>query len=234
MTRLYRLTLLFSILFAFFLTAPALLSRQFGPYSLMKNGDVLDLLTPLILIPIYWLLFELSPETRPDRREIIVFLALAALWAMGHGMHLAANSIGHLLEGMEDSDVYTLTFFYDEELSHYLWHLGIVGLSVLLLFRQWRHPFANRNGGHALGILAGIIYGLTFFLVIVEGGTAVLGIIFAVLVTVFVLVRGQQELKHQPLLLFFFVSCLVTLLVIGGWAVYWGGLPEFSEVGIVN
>ncbi len=59
-------------------------------------------------------------------------------------MHLAANSISHLMEEMKHSDAYTLTHFYDEVLSHSLWHVGIVGLSALLLYRQWRNPFPGR------------------------------------------------------------------------------------------
>lgn len=57
MQRLARLTLIFAILFAVFIIAPAFLNGQFAPYPLLKSGDVLDLLTPLVLIPLYWLLF---------------------------------------------------------------------------------------------------------------------------------------------------------------------------------
>jgi hypothetical protein len=56
--RLSRLTLVFSITFAVLIISPAFLNRQFGPYPLMKTGDVIDLFTPLILIPLYWLLFS--------------------------------------------------------------------------------------------------------------------------------------------------------------------------------
>jgi hypothetical protein len=240
MSRLYRLLLVFAVLFTVLLMAPAFFNAPFGPYPLMKLGEILDLLTPLILIPIYWLLMELRPETPPSRGENILFLLLAVLWVDGHGMHLAANSIGHLLKDLAGSDVYTLTDFYDEVLSHYLWHLSVVALAVLLLYRQWRHPFSEENKGLALGIIAGIIYGFVYFTIIVEAQTAPLGVPFALLVPVFALVWGRKEFKRQPLLVFFTIACLVALGFFVGWAIYWRDLPEllpeFSHpvVGIID
>ena len=56
MSRLSRLILVFSVLFAVFFMGPPLPGVQFGPYPLMKVAELFDLLTPLILIPLYWLL----------------------------------------------------------------------------------------------------------------------------------------------------------------------------------
>ena len=74
MNRLSRLTLVFSITFAVLIISPAFLNKQFGPYPLMKTGDVIDLFTPLILIPLYWILFQVSREKTPGPGETIVFL----------------------------------------------------------------------------------------------------------------------------------------------------------------
>jgi len=223
----------FSVAFAVFFVGPPVLGGQFGPYPLMKLGDVFDLLTPLVLIPLYWLLFQVGQEKRPSLREGVAFMVLAALWVEGQGMHLAANSIGHLLEEMADSDAAILTALYDEVLSHYLWHLGIVGLSALLLIRQWQNPFTGERSSLGLLLLAGIIHGLTFFVVVVEGGTALLGIPFAIIVILAGLVWGRAKLPEQPLLLFFLVSYVVAMLFFAGWGLYWGGLPEFSELGLI-
>ncbi len=54
-----RLILIFALAFAILIITPAFLSQQFAPYPLMKTGDVTDVLTPVILIPLYWLLFRL-------------------------------------------------------------------------------------------------------------------------------------------------------------------------------
>ena len=149
-------------------------------------------------------------------------------------MHLAANSISHLMEEMKHSDAYMLTHFYDETLSHYLWHVGIVGLSALLLYRQWRNPFPGTGATMRLTSAAGAIYGATFFGVIVEAGTAPLGIPFAVLVGIFGLAAGRRQWKSQPILTFFLVRSLVSLVLFAAWAIYWGGLPQFSEVGLIK
>lgn len=234
MQRLARLTLIFAILFAVFIVGPALLSKQFAPYPLIKNGDVLDLFTPLVLIPLYWLLFQINSDHPPSQKEILVFLVLAALWVEGQGMHLVANSIGHLAQALAGSDVETLTHFYDEVLSHYLWHLGLVGLSALLIYRQWKNPFVDQRSGLGFEIAAGIIHGFNYFLTIVEAATTPLGVPFAIAVVLFTLVWGRQRLRQQPVLAFFFVAYLVACLFFLGWGLYWGGLPEFSKVGIID
>ena len=214
--------------------APPLLNKQLSCYPLMKAGDVFDILTPLILIPIYWLLFRLDKNKTPGLAGTLIFLLFAALWVEGQGMHLAANSIHHLLEGMESSDAYKLTYFYDEVLSHYMWHFGIFGLSTLVLLRQMRNPFAEKQPISWMTILAGIIHGFTIFVIVVEAGTAFLGVTYVIVVALYGLIWGWKRFRYQPLLLFFFITCLVAVLFFVGWGIYWGGLPEFSEVGIID
>ena len=233
MKRLSGQILLFSILFAVFIMGPAVLGSPFGPYPLMKMGDFVDLFTPLVLIPLYWVLFRLSPEEPPGSRETLLFLVLAAFWVIGQGMHLAANSIGHLLEHLKGTDIHTLTTFYDEVLSHYLWHFGMVGLSALLLYRQWRHPFAGEPAGQGLVTAAGVIHGFTYFTMIVEARTVPMGVPFAVVVAILTLIWGRKKLRQRPLLAFFTVAFVVATVFFAGWAIYWGGLPEFSAVGII-
>ena len=112
-----RLILVFSVTFTFFLIMPTFLKAKFEAFPLMEWADVFDLLTPLVLLPLHWLLFTECCQKTPSRRENLIFVCLSGLWAMGQGMHLAANSIGHLLT--KGNDVYTLTYFYDEVLNMY-------------------------------------------------------------------------------------------------------------------
>ncbi len=234
MQRLARLILIFVLLYAVFIIAPAFLSSQFAPYPLMKNGDVLDLLTPLVLIPLYWLLFQIRRESQPSQKETLIFLVLAALWVEGQGMHLVGNSIGHLTSAASDSEVISLTHFYDEILSHYCWHLGVVGLSALLMYRQWQNPFLNQRSPLRLEIGAGIIHGFTYFVDVIESATTALGVPFAMGVVIWAGMRGRKHLRQQPILAFFFVAYLVASLFFLGWGLYWGGFPEFSKVGIID
>ncbi|MCJ7701804.1 MAG: hypothetical protein MUO62_09490, partial [Anaerolineales bacterium] len=190
--------------------------------------------TPLALIPIYWVLFQIRHDKKPDQGETLAFLILVSLWIEGQGMHLAANAIGHLTKGMEGSDIETLTHFLDEVLSHYIWHLGLVGLSALLIYRPWKNPFEGERSGLGFAITAGIIHGFNYFLTIVEAATTPLGVPFALLVVIATLIWGRKNLRQQPILIFFFVAYLVATLFFLGWGLYWGGFPEFSQVGIID
>ena len=233
MQRLPVLILAFSIAFLAFFFGPPLLGKPFSPYPLMKIADVFDIFTPLVLLPLYWLLYRLGQKEPLKLSGIIAFFVFAAFWAEGQGMHLSANSINHLLKGMESSDIYKLTYFYDEVLGHYLWHLGVIGLSAIIIFRQWRYPFIGEKAPLWPLILAGVIHGFSFFSIVLEGGTAPLGITFSMLVILFGLIWGRNSMRQQPLLMFFFISYAVTIILFIGWGLYWRGLPQFSEVGII-
>jgi hypothetical protein len=223
-----RRILIFTIAYAVLIISPALLSQQFGPYPLMKTGDVTDILTPLVLIPLYWMLFWL--DRPPTLRETIIFLVLAALWSEGQGMHLGANSIGHLLENAKDTDAFTLTHFYDEVLSHYLWHIGVFSLTALLIWRQWRTPFIGTSASLRTEIACGLLLGLVYFITVDEAGTALLGIPFAI-VMVIIGWMGRNQLRQQPVTAFFFVAHALALILFVIWFLKWGGLPQFSELG---
>jgi hypothetical protein len=235
MARLTTLVAVFSVAFAVLFTGPAFLSGTFPGMTLMKNGDVLDLLTPLVLIPLYWLL--LLPWSSPTihARQAVAFAILAALWVEGQGMHLSANSIGHLLDSQTTPEAYRLTYFYDEVLSHFIWHLGIIGLSLLLVVRQRGLPPAEAGLRAWPFLLTGFLHGFVLFTLFIEGGTAVLGVPYAVGLSLFFFVtRARALLAQKPVWLFLAAASLTALILFAGWAAYWGGLPQFSQVGIIE
>ena len=240
MKQLSFLTLLFSVLFAVFLLLLIFFRTPFPLYPLMSYQDVFDLLTPLVLIPIYWFLFKYAASEESRRTEEVAFMVLAAVWVLGHGMHLAANSVNNLAEGfakiqlidITGTDIYTLTYFLDEHLSHYLWHLGILGLAALLIYREWRRPAGVTTTWWA-AILAGLIYGFTSFCIFLEGQTVPLGLPFTIVIVLLALIWGRHKLAQRPVLSFFFIACLVAAALFIGWGLYWGGFPQFSEVGLI-
>lgn len=224
-----RLILSFAAAFAALIILPALLGSPFPPYELMHWADVLDLLTPLILIPLYWLLFRSSTGLLPGRALVIGFLVLAGLWVEGQGMHLAANSISNLLGGGA-TDVHDLVHFYDETLSHYLWHVGIVGLSVVLVLAV---KSERQQVAWTPVVLAAVLYGVTYFLAINEGGTVPFGLPAAVLLVLWLAILKRRLALGHNLVAFFLIGHALALLLFLGWFVYWGGFPEFSEVGLI-
>jgi hypothetical protein len=240
MKQLSFLILIFAVLFAIFFLLLILFRIPFGLYPLMSYQDAIDILTPLVLIPIYWLLFRNSAIGGTRRLDEIAFMILAALWVLGHGMHLAANSIDNLVENLAKNqqlditatDIYTLIYFFDEKLSHYLWYSGILGLAALLSYREWKHP-VNIPTIWWVVILAGLIHGFTIFSVFLEGQAVLLGLPFTTIFTLIVLFWGRNKLSNRPLLTFFFITCLLAVGLFAGWGLYWGGFPEFSEVGLI-
>jgi hypothetical protein len=232
MTTKSSLILVFAIAFAFFILAPAFLGRPLPAYPLMHWADVLDILTPLILIPLYWLLFTDSGRRARSRGLVITFLVLAALWTEGQGMHLSANSISNLLGG-GSTDVHGLVHFYDEVLSHYMWHIAIVGLSVVLLVGRGEGGAAAVPARWGIVIPSAILYGFTFFAAVDEGTTIPFGLPAAVLIVLGLWLRRRRELRSDNLTAFFFYGYVIALLLLAGWFAYWGGFPEFSETGFI-
>lgn len=240
MKRLSLVTLVFALLSAVFFLVLVFFRTPFALYPLISNQDALDILTPLVLIPLYWLLFKVGTNREPSRLEEVAFMILAALWALGHGMHLAANSINNLIEGLSKTqviditgtDIYALTYFLDEHLSHYAWHTGILGLTALLIYREWRAPARIATVWWAT-LLGGLVYGFTYFSIVLEGQTVPLGLPFAVVISLLGLFWARRKLTQRPLLAFFLVALVVATLLFAGWRLYWGGLPQFSEAGLL-
>jgi len=233
-----RITLIFALAFAAVIIGPPELGRgQFGPDPDMKWQDVLDLATPIVMLPAYWLLIR-QPGWAPDldRSELVLFLGLGAVWAEAQGMHLAANSIDNLVAGQTAAPAVPLIHMFDEIVSHYLWLLAIVGLAALAYVRERRHPLLvgpADPAGLVVEAIAGLIYGFTFFDVVVEGGTGAFGIPTAAALTIIPLLVSRGRLRREPVGAFVFVGHLSAIVLFAAWWVYWGGqLPQFTEVGL--
>jgi hypothetical protein len=82
-------------------------------------------------------------------------------------------------------------------------------------------------------MLGGIIYGLSYSLMFLEGEDVFLGLPFALLVVLVSLIWGRRRLAVQPVLAFFFTSCLAASVVFLGWLLYWGSFIPPSGAGII-
>lgn len=239
MKRLSLLTLLFALISVVFFLLLIFFRVPFNLYPLMSWQDAIDLLTPLVLIPFYWVLFKVSSTNGPKPVSEIWFMVLASLWVLGQGMHLAANSVNNLSEALAkqglnilETDIYTLTYFLDEHLSHFIWHIGYLGLAGLLVWHEWRSPAGYSTTWWA-AITGGVIYGFNTFCIILEGQTVPLGLPFTVIFSIFALAIGMKKFTFRPLLAFFFISFSLAALLFIGWWLYFGGFPQFSEVGLI-
>jgi hypothetical protein len=228
--------LAYAVALAAFLLVPPFLKASVGPPQAFTLQEAADLLTPLVVIPLAWLVFDLSGGL--GRRGIAAFLVIVALWVEGQGIHLAANAIGDAFPHDGAQAFYAtvpgdLDLWLDETLSHWMWHVAWVALSVLVLAAATRAgaPLVGRASLRAA--VAGLVHGATFFLVSVEGVTTLVGIPASALILAWSLLEARHGRARQPVVTFFLVAMIVTLLGYLGWAAlnHWT-LPEFSKVGL--
>jgi hypothetical protein len=180
-------------------------------------GDWVDLFTPFAVVGAAALVLGRGVPAL----ALVVAIVGAILYVDGHGIHLAANSIGH-----EDltGDAKDVTHFWDEEWGHFEWHLGLfVLIGSFCLAERQRPVRLDRR----LAVLAALLLGWTFFTSTVEGGTWWLE--FAA-TAVFV---PWALSARRPLLTACAGAFALCALLIGIWAVWHGGVPQFSEVDLL-
>ena len=141
-----------------------------------------------------------------------VFGAGAVVYAQGHGIHLAANSIGNELG---HAPVITL---WDEHVGHYLWYLGLALLVASLVIGV--RLLDVRPWGWGLALLVA----LTLTTNAIEGQSVPLS---AALALAFV-VRGRH------LVVRWLYAFHLTMLI--AWVAYWWATegrwsPEFTQLG---
>jgi hypothetical protein len=85
-----------------------------------RVADWVDLAAPfLVLVPALLALVA----AQADRTTYAVFVAGALLYTSGHGVHLAANSIGNVAPG-------PTAHFWDETAGHVIWYAGVAVVVV--------------------------------------------------------------------------------------------------------
>ena len=234
--RLPAALLAYAIALAAFLIVPPYLKASVGPPEAFTLQEAVDLMTPLVVIPLAWLVFDLAGGL--GRRGMIAFLVLTALWVEGQGIHLAANAIGDAFSHPAAEEFYQtvpgeLDLWLDETLSHWMWHAAWVGLSILILAAATRGASGAPRRASVMAVVAALIYGVTFFLVSVEGATTLLGVPASILFLAWCGAAARRGLVRQPVVTFFLVSACVTLIGYVAWGTLndWT-LPEFSKVGL--
>jgi hypothetical protein len=232
--RLPQALLGYAVALAILTLVPPLLTASVGPPTGFTLQEAADLLTPLIVIPLAWYVFDLTGGL--GRMGLVAFLVIAAVWIEGQAIHLAANAIGDAVPpGAVEAFVRTapgdLDHWLDETLSHWMWHVGWVALSILLLAAASRTPGAPAAGTSMTAAAAGFVHGATFFVVTVEGATTLLGIPASIVLLAWSASLARRGLAGRPVVVFFLVASIVTLVGYVGWAALHGGtLPEFSKL----
>lgn len=128
-------------------------------------ADWLDLLVPLLVLGPAAAALAAAPATR---RTWVVFGVGAVTYATGHGVHLAANSVGN-------ADPGPTAHLWDEVVGHEIWYAGVALVVVALALSM---PGRPRPGW--VGYLLAVAVGATWASNAVGGGTVVAGLVVAV------------------------------------------------------
>jgi hypothetical protein len=183
------------------------------PAFLDSAGTWLDLVTPFVVLgAAAWTL-------RGAARAALVFAAAAAiLYADGHGIHLSANAVGHYngIAGRAEE----VRHFWDERFGHIEWHLGFLGVLAALALADERRGSPDRTGW-----VAAMLLGWTLFVNTVEGQDWWLTLGAAVFFAGWMLARPARTLAACALATF------IGAALIGIWAAWHGGVPQFSDLG---
>jgi hypothetical protein len=160
-------------------------------------------------------------------RARVAFVIIAAVWIEGQGIHLAANAFGDAFARGDARDAFYATdagdldHWLDEVLSHWMWHVAWVGLSILMLAVATRQRVWPTGGADATTAIAGLVHGITFFFVTTEGGTTAMGIPLSIVLLAW---SGSETARGSthPVFRFYLVASIVTLLVYLVWAAFNG------------
>jgi hypothetical protein len=158
-------------------------------------ADWLDLAVPwLVLAPAAVTLWA----AQAPARWWAVFGAGAVAYSSGHGIHLAANSVGNVSGG-------PTAYFWDEVVSHYIWFLGVVLVLAALARTMVGRP-RPKPAAHVLALAVG----LTWASNAIGGGTVVFSLVVAVAATAF----GWRRRRELGVVLF--VGFLPAVLLLTG------------------
>jgi hypothetical protein len=140
-------------------------------------ADWLDLAVP-------WLVLGPAAATmwaaRPTNWAWAIFGVGVVAYASGHGIHLAANSIGN-----EHPD--PTSHLWDEVVGHYLWFIG-----VALVLAALTLTMNDRPRPHPIGYLLAVGVGLTWASNAVGGGTVVFSLAVAIATSAYGWVRRRE------------------------------------------
>ncbi len=221
----------FAVALLVFLLFPPFLKSDVGIVHGFTGQELMDLFTPLATMPLLVVAFELTG--RIGIRARLVLVILISTWVAGQGIHLATNALGDLFQAGPQRDAFYATpvgdldHWFDEVLSHWLWHVAWLGMLAMLL---WVGSTGRGSAPRSLGIptvvsaVAGLVHGFTWFVVTDEGGTWPLAIPATVVLLVLGwLARGRDA--ERVISTFIVVGSVLTLVLYAIWVAVYGWEP---------
>ena len=186
--------------------------RPLGTVGDTRWADWVDVLTPYVMTG---LAASVLAAAGCSRRQWWLFGLAAIGYTQGHGIHLAANSVGNV-------DPSGVAHFWDEYIGHYVWYVGLALMFAVLASALVERPLPRRL---VLAYGLALFAGWTHFTNSIEGQFAWAGLAIAVAFAVW---GWRARATAGRLLLAAYGFSLVLFVVFGVWH---RGFPEFSELG---
>ncbi|MFI0408930.1 hypothetical protein [Actinomadura sp. 3N508] len=184
-----------------------------GTVDRTRWADWIDILTPYAVL----LTAAAALHTaRAGRRTWALYLIGAITYVEGHGIHLAANSVGNDAPGH-------VAHLWDEVVGHYLWYAG-TALVVAALTAALAHRPAPPT---RLALLPALGVAFTWTSNSLEGGTALMGLAVAAAFTAWGL---HTRATLGRVLIPTFAPAIVMLI---GYGILHQGFPQPSDIGWV-
>ncbi|RKS73527.1 hypothetical protein BZB76_4220 [Actinomadura pelletieri DSM 43383] len=184
-----------------------------GTVGRTRWADWIDILTPYTVL----LTAAATLHTaHAGRRTWALYLTGAFTYIEGHGIHLAANSVGNDAPG-------DVAHLWDEVTGHYLWYAGTALVIAALAAALAHRPAPPTH----LTLLPALGVAFTWTSNSLEGGTAVMGLTIAIAFTTW----GLHTRHHLGRVLIPAFAPAIVMLT--GYGIWHHGFPQPTELGWV-
>ena len=196
--------------------------KPLGTIGETRLADWIDLATPFAVLGCAAMALDSGSASSASWAWMFVG---GVAFALGHGLHLAANSISNVSDPTVAHA--SIVHLWDEVASHYIWYIGLYLVLVALWVGLRDHPIRLRAGGAALAVLVAVTLVNTY----IEGGVAWFGL--GVLATG--ILAGWTRPTTSAGRLALLIGGVGFLLLVS-WGIAWyvadgRVFPEFSDVG---
>lgn len=195
-------------------------------------GDWIQLLGTFPLLALYGsIALDLHARHASPRLTLLLFIA-GVTFALGSGVHVAANSIHDMLDHAKLGDPWGLATFWDEHLGHYMVDASRAAFAIGLTAWETRLPAMADESAPWLIPLGALAYGFIYFATGVEGQTVPLALPVSIGFAIGSVAHGGIRME-RPVRNFYAVAAFTSITLFLIWGVWHRGFPEFSRTGLL-
>ena len=193
-----------------------------GSVGETRVADWLDLVTPYAVVGCAAMAMHRGDA---GRSAWLLFGVGAVTFTLGHGLHLAANSVSNADDvALKEADIVHL---WDEVVSHYIWYTGLfVMLAAIAVAVR-----AERLHLGVFDVVVAVAFTVTLVNTYIEGGVPWLGLVFLGSAA-----AASWIWRSDPVAKLLGLVGGLGLVLLVGWGLAWyvadgSVFPEFSDVG---